>query len=501
MVSDGDESAISPLAKTLLASAPFVLLAIAGLLLGRAEWKLTPEPVLASEELPGGDFIVHRAELGESMTIEGPKKVGGLRVPFYDKAKTELFGSNDSIKYSSGHGFGLRMLLKGDEDRLGNAEFSFSPGGHEGLLLLITAQDAQSKPISSDLLWDEGRLYKVERNPIGIVTDCESDKATGNKPAYSLEVEDGSGGWLPMLGPVIVREADGRAFFSARVFPRTPPNLRLRATIGTEEPVVLEIPNPGYRSSIPALTTDPAPFERDLGEVTVRLREAVIRPARVGQDPYPKISWQIEPNEGNPQPASVYLFSQEAIEDQFGNSIKRGPLLPGTRQIRVVGQVQVSGRYSYPLEDSLIIAEATWKDGKTPLAFAPTPAATDSGFLKIVVKPMKGESKTTFELGIVAEYPETARSPIVESLGSGRQPLCVFVGEDPLSRETAVKSGWLDSLIGTGASRNIRTEMAFKWQLEDGTLPRPGQTVRIGLAPDLPVLPFEFVLPIERFEK
>lgn len=502
MNSDDDNKPVnSPLAKTLLASVLLVLIAIAGLLLSRSEWRLAPEPVLASEELPGGDFLVHRAELGESMAIEGLEKVGGFRAPWYDDAKTELFGSNYSHEFAGSHGFGLRMLLEGDEDRLKTAEFSLSPD-HEGLLLLVTAQDAQGEPISSDLLCDKGRLFKIERNPTGILTKTESwDKASSDRPTYSLEVEDGSGGWLPMLGPIIVREADGRAFFSARVFPRTPPKLKLRATIGTEKPVVLEIPNPGYRSSIPALTTDFAPFERDLGEVTVRLREAVIKPGRVGQAPYPKISWQIEPNEGNPQAASAYLFSHEAIEDQVGNSLMRGPLLPGTRQIRVVGQVVLSSHYSYPREDSLIIAEATWGDGKRPLVFNLATEATDSGVQTIVLKPGKGESETTFQLDAVAEYPEKGRSPVVESLGSGRHPLCFFVGEEPLSRKTAGRSDWSSTVIGAGESRKYRAKMSFEWRLEDGAQPKPGQTIRIGIAPDIPSLPFEFVLPAEVFKK
>lgn len=43
--------------------------------------------------------------------------------------------------------------------------------------------------------------------------------------------------------------------------------------------------------------------------------------------------------------------------------------------------------------------------------------------------------------------------------------------------------------------------MSHEWQHKDGTLPQPGQTIRIGIAPLLPNLPFEFVLPVERFKK
>jgi hypothetical protein len=498
MTSDGDERAISPVAKTLLASLPFILLAVLGLLLSKAEWKLPPEPVLASAELPDGDVLVHRAELGENMTIEGLKKSGGLRAPWYPHVKKELFGSDESLKYLIGNGFVVRTVLQRDTDRLKRAEFSFSSRGHEGLLLLVTARDAEGKPISSNLLRDNGGLFKVERNPIGILTDLERDKTTGSRPAYSFEVEDGSGGWLPMLGPLIVREADGRAFFSARVFPRTSPTLRLRATIGTEKPVVLEIPNPGYRSSVPALATAPAPFERDLGDVTMRLREAVIR--QQGQVAYPWISWQIEPNEGNPQPASAYSVYSEVIEDEVGNSIKYGPILPGTRQVRVVGQVN---RYSYALEDSLLIGEATWGDGKTPLVFTPTTVATESGVQKIVLGPGKGGKETTFWLDILAEYPVEGHSSVLQGLEKDR--LCFFIGEEPLSRETAgytrdtVKRNSRD-VVGKGAAQNYRVKKCLVWQLQDGTLPQPGQTIRIGLAPRLPGLPFEFVLPIDRFK-
>lgn len=125
--------------------------------------------------------------------------------------KTELFGSSYSPHHVACYYFKLSMSLEGDEGHLKSAPFSFSPT-HEGLLLLVTARDAQGDLISSDLLRSLRNVLKVERNPIGILTEAGWDKMSSGKPAYSLEVEDGSGGWLPMLGPVIVREADGRPF-------------------------------------------------------------------------------------------------------------------------------------------------------------------------------------------------------------------------------------------------------------------------------------------------
>ena len=127
--------------------------------------------------------------------------------------------------------------------------------------------------------------------------------------------------------------------------------------------------------------------------------------------------------------------------------------------------------------------------------------ATDSGVQTIVLKPGKGESETTFQLDAVAEYPEKGRSPVVESLGSGRHPLCFLVGEEPLSRKTAGRSDWSSTVIGAGESRKYRAKMSFEWRLEDGAQPKPGQTIRIGIAPDIPSLPFEFVLPAEVFKK
>ena len=242
------------------------LASLAGLLLLQACVKsppsVPPDVVIASGTFDDG-FVVEllRAELAPQMAFG--RNVRGAWL--WSIGSTRTYGSVIG-------GIGYELNQKVSDDQL--SEVSMKLQNHEEPVFygLLRARQPDGSCMRNEVICVNGSEHTIQREK-GVFS-AFIDRGTGSddpaKMELHVQVEDGTGGWRDLLGPVMFTAEDGRAFVVGDAIPRRQPTLRLRALHAGRPPVEFSVPNPGYKPSFASLKPQTLPAIHNGGEFKVR---------------------------------------------------------------------------------------------------------------------------------------------------------------------------------------------------------------------------------------
>jgi hypothetical protein len=251
------------------------------------------------------------------------------------------------------------------------------------LAVLLRVKDRSGKPVHFPYFQEQGEHLLRECR----LNDESPATPSTNIPVVELaersleiEMEDGTGGWLPVNGPIFFDSVEGLAWAAISVFPRQKAELKLRFL--------------HRQSSMECLIDNPAPITGALPDW-----QPDKFPATIVADDY---QVQIEDQVGRRRPLDgwfepyVYLKEKRSdlkrtlscawsLWDRSGNQllpIRHGPrgdqcfLLPGETMARLVVEVWPNVEsYSWRQNQVTWIAEGTWIDP----ASMPSLVLTDEG--------------------------------------------------------------------------------------------------------------------------
>lgn len=237
---------------------------IVGMLLLQACGKVLsptpPDKIIASGRFSDG-FVVEflRTELTPKMSMERVVSGGlfGLRI------------NSESGRTLDQGGFQLETRVRNGS--LSEAKFSFQNNQEPVLMVLLRARRADGAALVNHHFLANGQCYEIERPEDKHIHISDARTATDDPAQMELhlQVEDGSGGWRDLLGPIMPDAEDGRAFAAVDAFPRRKPDLRLRAFHAGQAPIEVVVPNPGYQPSFPVLEAQTPPLTYESTEFRV----------------------------------------------------------------------------------------------------------------------------------------------------------------------------------------------------------------------------------------
>lgn len=326
----------------------------------------------------------------------------------------------------------------------------------------------------AEMVRDDDKVFKA-------FEEVRSGGTPVSGPEYTIEVEDGGGGWLRMSGPFAIDGLDGRALAAAPVFPRVSPKLKLRLIRDrVEDAVVIDIPNPGFNpDGFPEWTADEKPWRRKLTEAAVVVEE--INELRYRGRIFPSPKFVIDPHGDHPPEA--FEVRGNGVADEAGNRANSTEfcLLPGTRRLRFHGELTRSRHYQWTPAEVQTIAEGIWTGKNSTEALQLLPGSQKAG-----VKSMSlSRPATPDEKWKIAFNGQALKSDLPK-----RFVIVVFVGEEAASSKIS------HSLNGEASRRSGGLEIYDYYSNWRGEI-EPGQRVRVAFLPDPVSEAFYFTLPID----
>jgi len=397
--------------------------------------------------------------------------------PFYDFATRSGRSNNGSYAYNS-----FRLHVWRDTGELSRALISRD---QPSLFLVVRMLDPRGQPVvnrhfmfsnrrekAREIIWDRGNF-------------TTSNRVSFSSPPplkYDVEVDGGSGVWLPTLSPLVPQVQDGRAFVLTEVFYRRDPELQLRVKLPGQPDATVRIPNPGYKPDFPTFTAQAPPWEMELDEVKVRIDRVDSTSAGPG-GPVNLPRFKIEPLNG--QNPNIYRFFGQVVRDETGNvaaSPRVMARLPNLGVLQYEGLVQ-RDRYLYPWPraGNIFILQGTASGPGSSFSLTPTKGAAKYG---ITAAEVKSAGIDKWELTIRGEADEADLPP---PLTNWLEDMSLYLDGEA----TSVKhwEGRSSSLSGPTTKRNYRATHVWSGSLTSG------QKVEVGIYKEMPEQKYEFRLP------
>jgi hypothetical protein len=344
------------------------------------------------------------------------------------------------------------------------------------------------QPLSTDRFHSPGECLQITRSGslFKDITSYGAVQPNEDRLDWTVEVEDGRGGWILMSGPIVANSEDGRAIAVCHAYPRDRQSLRIRfsrkSSAGPQR-VEVQVPTPGFKPTFAALTPDALPSIKKAGDFEVTLSELS---NFEGKLLLPKVVAK------HPVATSDAIEVSTRFEDRFGNVIPHlnGMMpLPEEPVLRVLGEVnRVPSIFPYLEKEVEIIADVIWFADEKKRQIVLTDSAQAQGVRSLVIKPGSGlkegrkQLPHLFEIELKGVMTEAEWRTWENDLN--RHAICVFPkGSDRAQGE----SRYANSNWGTHSGK-VDFTLCAAWcgHLKDGT------PIRIGYPRKVPPATFTF---------
>jgi hypothetical protein len=222
---------------------PTVLL-VTGLLGCWLGWRQL-EPLLANRNaLP----ILASANFSDGVRLELYDAALGSETGFSRHTRPNLVPSVSNGASQGYEGGGLSLKTRIQDGQL--ASFTLSNQRQTPMLgIVFRLLGTDNRPLSTDRFHSLGELLQITRSGSRFIklSGLGDIHPHEERLDWSVEVEDGRGGWLLMVGPIVADSEDGRAIAVCHVYPRDREKLRIRISRkkGVErESVEVAVPTP-----------------------------------------------------------------------------------------------------------------------------------------------------------------------------------------------------------------------------------------------------------------
>jgi hypothetical protein len=466
---------------------PAVLL-VTGLLGCWIAWRQVESLVANSKSLP----ILASAVFSDGVRLEVYDAALGGETGFSRHTRPNLVPSvsNGASQGYEGGGLSFETLFQDGQF----ASFALSNQWQTPMLgIVFRLLGSDNRPLSTDRFHSLGELLQITRSGSRFIklSGLGDIHPHEERLDWSVEVEDGRGGWLLMASPIVADSEDGRAIAVCHVYPRDREKLRIRISRkkGVErESVEVAVPTPGFMPSFSALSPESLPTVRNTGEYEVTLREI----NDLG-------GWLVDPKieVRHPVAASDAFSIAMKFEDRFGNVIPhmKGMMpLPGEDVLRVVGEVNRDPALFPYLESEVeIIAEVIWSTDPNRRQILLTESAKARGIESLVLTPgsgvKEGRRQLPWQLDVQVRGTMSEADWNAWERDMDRQLICVFLGGEERARGESKSKG------GNWRKQKGRVDFAFDvgWS---GELAE-GMSIRIGNPRKMPPERFSFQAAIK----
>ncbi|MEO0415862.1 MAG: hypothetical protein AAF226_13025 [Verrucomicrobiota bacterium] len=435
-----------------------------------AKTPLTEELVTKVKTMDGFELRVFRVEETNSITMKGSRVL-----------RKFLISRSGSRSISAGP---LLLRTKTRNDSLEQASVT---ADYPALMINATLYSPAGDPIHSDQAYAHylKTSSEIEYSSEGILRGTRHHSASKSDPAFALQIEDGSGGWINLHGPFCFDKVTGQTVLVSQIYPRTLEKLKLQLIRPDKDPTVFSIDNPSANAGIAAtLKPDLKPWQKDLTEATVRVDQ--IRHSNRKQNSLPTLELAVIPHDSRLDRPNKAPFQTtiQSLEDPWGNRSSRSSFfcLPGVEILTFHGEISRDDRdYLWPRAETTIIAESNYTADETKMEFELTGDGEELGIQNI-------KTSKTNDMLTLAISGKTKGKPRVNEVAD----LVVFI-EDAERSEQFVGGG-----SGGWSSSGGKTEFAFNFRDWKPTAEMEGKRIYIGLldpgATDPE--PFSFTLPL-----
>jgi hypothetical protein len=363
-----------------------------------------------------------------------------------------------------------------------------------GLGLVLRAFSPDGKAFTSDhFVADEGKqLLRTRRKGTrSIGYDAVPSHDFPKSCGLLIEVEDGAGGWLPLMGPVFADTEDAHALAFRSSFPRSSAALRLRFLRPGHIPLEATLQNPGFQSTFPKLEPESIPARRASSRLHFDLES--LNAKRVAGERF-----QFHPRyliTKRPPFSEVRYLHDLCVEDAQENRILYSDgytLLPGHHIARLRYRLSPTPS-TYPWQESEVtfIAEGRWDEGGKRVIAHLTAQAHHLGFthLNIILSAKKGHPSAPWprllEITLEGAGGADVWSHLNAAFPSGN--LTVF-DDGPCCIGSAANEGW--------GLRTVQARHAWTFRAAWSGKPMPGSVFRLALVPKPTSDEFEFIVDL-----
>ncbi len=288
-----------------------------------------------------------------------------------------------------------------------------------------------------------------------------------------------------MAGPFVVDSEDGRAIAVCHAYPKDRQLLRARVgrkTVSGRKNVEVQVPTPGFKSSVAALSPEPLPATRKVVDYEVTLREFTDFGGRLL---LPKLEAKHSFAVPNDVDISIHF-------DRFGNVTPhlRGMMpLPGEDVLRVVGEVnRVAAIFPYLESEVEVIAEGVWSADASQRQIELTDTAKARGIRSIALTPgsgrKEGRKQLPHLLDVRVHSDMTEADWIAWERDMNHNMICVFPKGKDRSQGESRFYGSNSHTLGGRVEFTLNAGRCLK--LEGGT------PMRIGIPRKMPPVLFSF---------
>lgn len=466
--------------------AVLLLVGILGFWLGWRQW----EPLLANRKpLP----TMATASFSDGVRLEVYDVTLGIETGFSRRTRPHWLPWVSSSASQSYHGGGMVFKTRGKDGQFASIDVSNQRQTPMlGMVFRLIGKDRL--PLSTDRYHSQGELLHIIRSGslFERMDNYNDIQPHEGRLDWSVEVEDGRGGWMLMAGPIVVHSEDGRAIALSHAYPSDRQNLRVRVsrkTASGRESVEVSVPTPGFKSSVAALSPEPLPATRKVGDYEVTLSDFSLAG---GKFLLPKL----EAKHPFARPDDVDISTH--FEDRFGNVIPHlsGMMpLPGEDVLRIVGEVNRSAETFPYLESEVeVFAEGIWSADASKRQIKLTETAKARGIRSITLTPGSGSKEgrrqlpRQLEIQVQGGMTETEWKAWERDMN--RYAICVFPDGSARSQGESQHAG---SNWGTnGGKVGFNLNAGWNGDIEEGT------PIRIGCPRKIPPVPFSFQAALKR---
>jgi hypothetical protein len=347
----------------------------------------------------------------------------------------------------------------------------------------------------------------------------EADAYQKNLPAILIQLADGAGGWIDMLGPYHFSPTpDDLCVIYSPIWPRSQAELSFRAVQPGQEPFSWTMPNPLHpiKPQTWPLSEVPQTISRNEFELTF---EGVSAPAETPNALYPHMTFQskvpgdeeIDANRKSLQAVCEEVqgpYGTRSLKKHFrlkGGYLRQAhPLPPEETLLRCVVAVSPTEYYRFPREDAhLLLSGTVAKDGKS--------VSLDTSNLKpwgLVSATANISTEWEITLAFAWET-QAANDAAMKALRLENPQFVIF--ENDATRSTGYVSNPSGSTSGNG--EKTEKELTIRWEgipvveknydaagkLESTSytqkMPAPGSTIHLGTVIPRQKQLFYFVVP------